>query len=355
MFKIKKNIPFQLLISVTIIIIVSFCCYYLQHIIEYRITAIILLFVVGIFAVTLDIKPVLSASIFSALILNYFFIPPLFTFHIGNTNDILLFLIFIVVAIINAILTYKIRIAEKEAREKEEKGKTINLYNTLFNSLSHELRTPLATILASVDTIQEQKKVLSQSQQDILLQEIGIAGNRLNKQVENLLSMSRLETGMLQLKKSWCDINEILNEQIVSIRSQAKFNFNVNEKLPLVKIDVGLMEQVFQNIINNAIAYNPIGTTITIIANVINDETLEIEINDDGNGVSELELAQLFNKFYRVPNTIKGGTGLGLSIVRGYIEAHNGNIDVIHNTPKGLKFTITIPTVISYINKLHNE
>lgn len=355
MFRIKKNIGFQFFISTTIIIIVTFFCYTLKNKIEYRITAIILLFVVGVFAVTLDILPVLIASIFSALILNYFFIPPLFTFHIGSTDDVLLFLIFFIVAIINGILTYKIRSAEKKVREKEDKEKVIKLYNTLFNSLSHELRTPLATILASVDTIQEQRHSLTKIQQEILLQEIGIAGNRLNKQVENLLSMSRLETGMLQLKKSWCDINEILNEQINHFKKQAIINFNPNEKLPLVKIDIGLMEQVFQNILNNAIAYNPSNIIIQIAATIRDDKLLEIKIADYGNGVPNENLGQLFDKFYRVPNTVKGGTGLGLSIVKGYIEAHNGNIIATHSVPNGLQFIITIPTEISYINKLHNE
>lgn len=312
---------------------------------------------VAMFAVTLDIVPVLIASTLAALMLNYFFIPPLFTFHISGSDDVFLFTAFFIVAIINAILTHKIRKAQNEARDKKEKERTIKLYNTLFNSLSHELRTPLATIVASADTLQNFSENLSTANNQILLEQINVAAARLNNQVENLLSMSRLETGMLQLKQSWYDVGEIITECINNTAkiSQHEIDYLHNENLPLFNVDAGLLKQVIQNILNNAIAYTSVETTISITATLLEKDILQITIADNGNGVSNKELPFLFDKFYRVPNTATGGTGLGLSIVKGYVEAHNGKVNAFHNNPSGLIIEIAIPVETSYINKLKNE
>ena len=93
-------------------------------------------------ALFFDILPVLLSAVLSALIWNFFFIPPRFTFHISTGEDSLLLIMYFVIAMIHAVLTYKIRQIQKEARNKEEKANTLKLYNTLLNSLSHELRTP---------------------------------------------------------------------------------------------------------------------------------------------------------------------------------------------------------------------
>ena len=153
---------------------------------SYKTVALVLLMTVSVIAILFEIFPVLLAAVLSAVIWNYFFIPPLFTFDIGNTEDLLMFLLYFVIALVNAVLTIKIREAEKKARDKEEKEKELKLYNTLLNSLSHELRTPIATILGSVDMLKESRDKLSVDNQNELLNEIGIAGNRLNRQVENI-------------------------------------------------------------------------------------------------------------------------------------------------------------------------
>jgi two-component system sensor histidine kinase KdpD len=261
------------------------------------------------------------------------------------------------VALLNAVLTYRIRRVEKIARDKEEKENSLKLYNTLFNSLSHELRTPIATILGAVDTLKENKSRLSTENQMELLSEIDIASIRLNRQVENLLNMSRLETGTLKLKQDWCDVNELLFsviQKLQQVPQSRKIEFPENEDLPLFKLDSGIMEQVIHNIIYNAIQYTPENSLISISAQYI-DEKLTIIISDNGNGFSEDEIPFLFNKFYRSPDSKAGGTGLGLSIVKAYIEAHHGTITAENNLPQGAKFTIQLPAACSFINNLKNE
>src|SRR3954451_22423764 len=140
--------PHQFIISILLVGTVSVICYTVLAFIGYKVVAFILLFTVSLLAITLDILPVLAAAVFSASTWDYFFIPPHFTFQVGSTEDAILLLMYFIIALVNAVLTYKIRQIEKVARQKEEKANTVKLYNTMLNSLSHELRTPISTIIA---------------------------------------------------------------------------------------------------------------------------------------------------------------------------------------------------------------
>lgn len=346
----------QYIISIATVLIVSICCYAATKYIGYKIVALILLVTVSVLAMLFDIFPVLIAALLSALIWNFFFIPPIFTFHISNAEDVLMFFLYFVIASVNAVLTFKIKQAEKKARDKEEKENTIKLYNTLLNSLSHELRTPIATIIGAVDTIKESNNKLSTTQQNELLLQIDIASIRLNKQVENLLNMSRLETGLLKLNWQWCDVNELINLVIEKLQpsTQKKIIYESKNELPICKIDNGLIEQVLQNIISNAIQYTPDNTTITVEA-ALSNNNLVICVNDNGNGIPANLLREVFNKFYRLPNTKAGGTGLGLSIAKGFVTAHNGTIEAKNILPNGLQIAIKLPVETTYINNLKNE
>src|SRR6185436_9962022 len=164
-----------------------------------------------------DILPVLLAAILSAFIWNFFFIPPRFTFHVGTTEDFILFIMYFVIALINAALTYIIRQIEKVNRKKDERANTLKLYDTLLHSLSHELRTPISAIIAATDNLQSGNHHLTNENKDLLVGEIAKASFRLNQQVENLLNMSRLESGVIQPKKDWCDINEIIYDVVKRI------------------------------------------------------------------------------------------------------------------------------------------
>ena len=110
---------------------------------------------------------------------------------------------YFIIALINAVMTNRIRKIEKEVREKEEKAKTVKLYNTLLNSLSHELKTPIATIVGATDNLLSENTSLSVDNRKELAENISVAALRLNQQVENLLSMSRLESGFIQPKKDF--------------------------------------------------------------------------------------------------------------------------------------------------------
>ena len=125
-------LPAQFGVAVFTVVITALMCWIAQGIIGYRLTALVLLLAVSLLAMVLRMGPVMTGATLSALIWNFFFIPPLFTFHIGGTEDALMFLLYFMVATVNAVLSIRIREAERRARDKEEKEKAIALYNTGF-------------------------------------------------------------------------------------------------------------------------------------------------------------------------------------------------------------------------------
>ncbi|WP_211296738.1 sensor histidine kinase [Polaribacter butkevichii] len=347
----------QYLISVLLITITAVLCFISINIIGYRAVALILLLVVSVNAILFDIYPVLLSSILSALIWNFFFIPPTFNLHIGTAEDALMFLMYFVIASINAVLTYKIREVERKERDEAEKEKSIKLYNTLLNSLSHELRTPIATIIGAIDTIKDPQTNISENNKNELYTEIEIASFRLNQQVENLLSMSRLEAGFIKPKIDWCDLNELVFAAIkdnADDASQHNIKFLANEQLPLFKIDNGLIQQILYNLIHNAIQHTPKNTTISIELDY-NETHCIISIFDNGKGFPDNEIDNVFNKFYRLTRTSTGGTGLGLSIVKGFTEAMNGKVYLENLLQGGAKFRIEIPCEFSLNIHIENE
>lgn len=312
-----------------------------------------LLVTVSVTAMFLDIIPVLAAAFLSALIWDFFFIPPRFTLTVGTAEDRFLLLMYFIVAMVNAVLTNKIRQMEKEVKEGDEKAKSVRFYNTLFNSLSHELRTPITTILGSIDNLQTNSPRLSQKDKDDLMSEISVAAIRLNQQVENLLNMSRIEAGVLSIKKDWCDINDLIHKTLQRLElklQRYRVAVDIPDNLPLFKLDFGLMEQVIYNLIINVTQHTPEDTLITIQANCVRDRLLLI-LADNGNGFPESEIDKVFDKFYRIKGSSPAGTGLGLSIVKGFVEAHNGTVKLENLPVRGSKFTIEICTEKSYVNK----
>jgi two-component system, OmpR family, sensor histidine kinase KdpD len=219
------------------------------------------------------------------------------------------------------------------------------LYKTLFNSISHELRIPIAAIMGSSETLLDQQ--LPESIQKELYGEINIASIRLNRLVENLLNMSRLESGRITPNPDWFDVQDLVNsvsESLVYELQPFQFNVDIPENAPLIYIDYGLMEQVLHNLILNATQHSPSGSKIELKIRM-SDTTITIEVSDQGPGFPEEELSRVFEKFYRGKDAKAGGTGLGLSIVKGFVEAHNGTVSAANNKKGGAVFTIRLPKI----------
>lgn len=237
-------------------------------------------------------------------------------------------------------------IMSEKAREARLAEETEKLYTSLLNSLSHEFRTPLVTIMGAASSLIDKENKENAELKDELNQEIYIASGRLNRLIGNLLDMSRLEAGKLKLNLKWHDINELIHSVEKNLDNELKdhnIRLGVQNDLPLLKIDFGLVEQAISNILLNAAAYTPAGSEIEIKTDLKNGMII-IEISDNGPGLPEEYIEKVFEKFYRVPGTQTGGTGLGLSIVKGFIEAHHGTIRLENRETGGLRFIISLPS-----------
>lgn len=457
---------------------------------NYHLVSYILLFVVSILSTFMGIGPVLLASTLSALVWNFFFIPPHHTFHIDKTEDILIFGLFFIIALVNGVLTTRVRRQEKIAREREKRtnalfqltkelskasgiddvlkvateeinhnfnvtpifilqdgndilntssrlqndkkllpdeyfvaewvfkhlqiagantenkfaidytffpltGTRLNpgvvaikpaesfldndksywntfiaqisnalereflgemaqkvrfldesdrLYKTLFNSISHELRIPVATIMGASDSIINSSN--PEKIQNALCQEIFTASLRLNRLIENLLNMSRLESGYMSVRLDWYDMNDLINKVVEDLKDELKpfsLRVTIQDEMPLVKIDFGLMEHVLYNLIFNSTQYAP-PTSEIILSIRHKNNILSIELIDKGPGFPQAELKNVFKKFFRIDGHKTGGLGIGLSIAKGFIEAHQGHISVENTPGGGAMFIIQIPS-----------
>lgn len=346
----------------------------IEPVLGYKVVALIMLLAVSAAAMLFRMIPVLIAATVSALTWDFLFIPPKFTLSINNAEDALFLLMYFIIALINVVMTTRLRSLEKKTVQQHEQENAIKLYNTLFNSLSHDLQTPIATIIGATDTIRESH--LKSEQQAELIEEVSQAALRLNKQVDNLLSLSRIESGMVKIKADWCDINEICHSVIHELNHKLngqQIDLTIQERLPLFRLDSVLIEQVLYNLLNNAILHTPSGTSIWIkvycesstLVGHLNEDTeakndshqarLSISVSDNGPGLPKVEIPFVFDKFYRLNSVNSQGNGLGLSIAKGFIEAHGGSIKLKENEGGGACFTIELLADVNYLNRLKHE
>jgi two-component system, OmpR family, sensor histidine kinase KdpD len=498
-FKEKVSMPSftsglrQYLIASSIVFLTAIICFFSKEFIVYQVVSYILLFVVSILAFFFGTGPVLLSATLSALIWDFFFIPPPYTLHVDKPEDMLMLIMFFIIALLSGVLTSRVRRQEMKIRIREErtnalyqltkelstatgieevitiakndikkyfnldsrillisdsneleytskkngnfslskndmsvalwtfqhsaragkhtdtlpssnytfyplKGNQMNLgviaiqqtivftqgeeqfwdafisqisgkfereylrnmakqayllnesdklYKTLFNSISHELRIPVATIMGASDSLltKEHTKAISNE----LFTEIFKASKRLNRLIENLLNMSRLESGHITPRLDWCDIHDLINKVTESLQEELKpFNLHIviPDDMPFVRIDFGLMEQVLYNLIYNATQYAASSSNLRVKV-FYDNGMMTIQVMDRGPGFPAKEISLIFNKFYRITGSKAGGTGLGLSIAKGFVEAHNGTITAENRQNGGAKFSIKIPTEIS--------
>lgn len=228
-------------------------------------------------------------------------------------------------------------------------------YKTLFNSVSHELRIPVATILAASDALLGSPETVSM--QKAISGEIYTASLRLNRLIENLLNMSRLESGRIALRLDWYDLNDLVNKVTSDLKDELKaFNLKINipDHIPLVRIDFGLMEQVLYNLIFNSCQYAPAASEIEVLADYAKGYLI-IKVLDKGPGFPPGSLEDVFNKFFRVNQKGTGGLGLGLSIVKGFAEAHKGHVIAENRPGGGAVITVSVPTDVPDMTDLSIE
>jgi two-component system sensor histidine kinase KdpD len=229
----------------------------------------------------------------------------------------------------------------EESRETQVARQSQKLQKTLFDSVSHELKTPLAAMTAA---LQQPKPDCSELQQ---------AARRLTRTVDHLLDATRLESGLLQPVREWCDPAEIVRESIIASGLKVgDVRINIAKDLPAISVDSRLIQQALGSLISNAVAHGKSDRPIEVSA-ARDDSTLVISVADHGPGLAPGEENKVFEKFYRGPRTRPGGLGLGLSIARQLIEVHGGTIVAHNREDGGARFSIHLP--IGEAMRLPNE
>jgi two-component system, OmpR family, sensor histidine kinase KdpD len=217
------------------------------------------------------------------------------------------------------------------------------LRNTLLSSVSHDLRTPLAAITAGTSALLDDATPLDAAARREVIQTMGEEAERLNRLVQNLLEMTRLEAGM-PVRREWHPIEEpigaALHEFGARLRGRA-VTTTIPPDLPLVPLDPLLIERVVSNLVDNALKYTPAGSPIEISAAREGDSVV-VEVADRGPGLPSGDEGRVFDKFYRGIRSVTG-SGLGLAICRGLVEAHGGHIDAVNRPGGGALFRFTLP------------
>lgn len=216
--------------------------------------------------------------------------------------------------------------------------------------LVHELRAPLAVIKGAADLIIRDAQALSKEQIETLLGQIKKSSTSLLQIVNDILDVSKIESGKFSIKKVDGDINALLKEVSEYYLSwanekQIKLNLSLDEKIPQIKFDGERIKQVLNNLLSNALKFTDEYGNITI-ATHLNDKYVHIAICDSGIGIPDDMKHKLFNKFVQVGTKVQvkeKGTGLGLFIAKGIVETHGGSIWIEDNDPQGTKFVFNLP------------
>jgi len=243
-----------------------------------------------------------------------------------------------------ALALERARLAE-EAHAAQVRIETERLRNSLLSSVSHDLRTPLAAITGAVTTVLEGGARLDASTRQELLESVRDEADRLNRLVQNLLEMTRLESGALQLRRDWHPLEEIIGAALGRVGKRLgarRVTTRVPPDLPLVAIDDVLIEQVLVNLLDNSLKYTPATTAIEIIATA-GERNVTVEIADHGPGLRAGDEDRVFDKFYRTDPSAGRGAGLGLAICRGIVQAHGGRIWAQNLPGSGVAFLFTLP------------
>ena len=249
------------------------------------------------------------------------------------------------------ILETKVQERTKQLVQALEEVKKISKTKSDFiSAVSHELRTPLTSIKGYASILMAGKLGNIPEAVADRLKKINDHSDNLVKLINELLDISRIESGRVEMNIGRADVRKMIENVhdllIPQMREKnIRWKVTVSQRVPEMQLDASQVERVFINLVGNAIKYTPRDGTITVKADFIDNE-LRVDVSDTGIGIAEKDLEHLFNEFYRVDNefnrTVKG-TGLGLSLAKKIVQAHDGRMWVTSQPDHGTTFSFTLP------------
>ena len=238
--------------------------------------------------------------------------------------------------------------ADRIESNLEELTRADALRRELIANVSHDLRTPLASIQGYVETVLMKNSTLDQNERQQYLRTILSGTERLSKLVQELFELSKLEAKQTRPKIEPFSLPELVSDLTQKFKPLAERQGVVlatqsQQALPLVKADIGLIERVLQNLLENAIRYTPSGGKVNVVLQQLNGK-VQTRVEDTGVGIPAADLPHIFNRFYQVrTKTASSGAGLGLAIVSKILEAHGAAISVESTENEGTTFTFELP------------
>lgn len=306
-------------------------------------------FAFGVFLISLLTNGYLYgtvAALSSVLLINYAFTFPYFALNFLIPSNFYSAVVMTVIAVLTSTLTTKIKRVEAIKAESE----TERMRSNLLRAISHDLRTPLTTIYGSTTALRENSDRLTTEQKDRMLKGIQEDSQWLVQMVENLLSITRIDSGNVQITKIPTALDELMDAVIVKFRKrypQQKVILDIPNELIIIPMDAMLIQQVLTNLLENAVLHGHDLTKI-ILRVTQADGVATIEVEDDGCGIATDRLPHIFTGLYtdqsRPADRSKRNAGIGLSVCATIIRAHGGTICAANTPTGGALFRFTLKT-----------
>lgn len=234
---------------------------------------------------------------------------------------------------------------------ENERSKVNEQKDDYVAMMVHELRSPLSVIKGTADLLLKEKEALSDDQTNTLLSQVFDSAKDLLAIVNDILDVSKIESGRFEVKKTMGDLNKVLKNEVdyymtLAHEHNLEFKTELSSRVPQFEFDEDRLKHVLNNLLSNAIKFSEEGGTVTVVSSLQDTKHVRVAVLDTGKGVPDTMKNKLFNKFVQMEDRLTAdekGTGLGLVIAKGIVEAHGGQIWVEDNLPKGAKFIFTIP------------
>jgi len=339
---IQEGILTALILATTFLVSTLF-----QHLFDTR-TLIPMVFVLGVFFISLLTKGYfwgIMASLVSVLLVNYAFMAPYYAIDLISPYCVFSAVVMLVVAIMTGALTTKIKLQEKMKSESEMERMRANL----LRAVSHDLRTPLTSIYGSCSAIIENYDSLSKEHQLKLLGEIREDSEWLIRMVENLLSVTRIDGGRVEVAKMPTVLEELIDAVIVKFRKncpEQEVRVDIPEEFISIPMDAMLIEQVLVNILENAVDHAVGMTELVLKVDIKNDKAV-FNIMDNGCGISPERMNNLFKGYFEGADVLTDGSrrnmGIGLSVCHTIVKAHGSEMYAFNRPEGGALFGFELP------------
>jgi len=343
--KLQLNIKDALFTIITLLLLL-FLNIWMQDMFDTK-TLIPMIFVLGVFLISLKTQGYfwgITASLLSVLAVNYAFTYPYYAFDLISPECLASAFVMLVVAILTGTLTTQIKHQEKIKADTEKERMRANL----LRAVSHDLRTPLTTIYGSSSAIIENYDSLNKEQQLKLLNEMRQDSEWLIRMVENLLSVTRIDDGKVQLTKQSTVLEELIDAVLIKFQKRCpkqKIQVTIPDDIIIIPMDAMLIEQVLINILENAVDHATGMTELKLSVTTENNLAVFC-VSDNGCGIPAERIDNLFTGYLDRDTTPADGSrsnmGIGLSVCAAIIKAHGSEIQAQNNSSGGASFSFAL-------------